>query len=76
MLLNNNFNKNSIFTNNINELFNLAKLYAKTDAKNKKNIKKDALNNQPKSNKNFDKFLLDFGYVESVGSGLLLLKDY
>ena len=68
MFLNNNFNKNSIFTNNINGLFSLAKLYAKTDAKNKKITKKDTLKNQPKSNKNFDKFLLDFGYVESVGS--------
>ena len=67
-LNNNNFNKNSIFLNNINRLFNVAKLFAKTNIKNVKNGKKDTLNNLPKSNKNLSKFLLDFGYVESVGS--------
>lgn len=35
------------------------------------NANKNSTINKPKSNKNFQKFLLDFGYVESVGSVLL-----
>lgn len=35
------------------------------------NTNKNSNINKPKSNKNFQKFLLDFGYVESVGSVLL-----